>query len=349
MDARTVKRPRLVGLFGLSSNVSSETEYNKISGETEIRRIPAALTFGFLAYAGLADAQSEPILILTTYPATGSSSQATTIIAPKLQEYLGPEIEIDYGVGVQAGVAAPADERTIFVATIGNMALLPAISPSFGIDPLQDLRPVTRFTAVPDVLIARSGLGIDTLDELLEHTRAHPGELTYSHIAPRSIHRLEFAALLGELGMEITLDESVRSSAPAMAAIADGTVDLAITTSPYVSLLIESGAAVPLVVAHPQRIPLLPDVPTMLERGIAGMPSGSWGGLFAPAGSSEEFVAQIFEAAQYAMEDPAVIQAINDLGMEVWPSESPEDFEAFIQGEMTRLGGAADRYGMQLD
>ena len=78
-----------------------------------------------------------------------------------------------------------------------------------------------------------------------------------------------------------------------MAAIADGTVDLVITTSPYVSPLIESGAAVPLVVAHPQRIPLLPDVPTMLERGIDGMPSGSWGGLLAPAGAAERYGLQV--------------------------------------------------------
>lgn len=314
-----------------------------------MRTIVSTLGLGLLACSGLASAQSDPILILTTYPATGSSSQATTILAPKIEEYLGREVEIDYGVGVQAGVAAPADERTIFVSTIGNMALLPAISESFGIDPLGDLRPVTRMTAVPDVLIAHSGLGIDTLDELLDYTRAHPGELTYSHIAPRSIHRLEFAALLNSLGIDVTLDESLRGSAPAMAAIANGTVDLVITTSPYVSPLIDSGAAVPLVVAHPQQIPLLPGVPTMLERGVDGMPSGSWGGLFAPAGSSDEFVAQIFEAARFAMADPAVIEAINDLGMEVWPSESPEEFEEFIRGEMTRLGDAAERYGMQVE
>ena len=104
----------------------------------------AGLAFAGLACAGLAFAQSEPIRILTTYPATGSSSTATTIIAPKLQEFLGREVVIDYGVGPQAGVAAPADERTIFVSTIGNMAMLPAILASFGVDPLADLRPVTR-------------------------------------------------------------------------------------------------------------------------------------------------------------------------------------------------------------
>ena len=307
------------------------------------------LFLGLLAHAGLACAQSGPILILTTYPATGSSSTATTIIAPQLQEHLGREVVFDYGVGLQAGVDAPADDGTIFVSTIGNMAMLPAILDSFGVDPLADLRPVTRISAVPDVLIAHSGLGIDTLDELLEYAGAHPGELTYSHIAPRSIHRLEFAALLGELGIDVALDESVRGSAAAMEAVANGDVDLVITTSPYVSPLIRSGAAVPLVVVHPERIPLLPDVPTMLERGIDGMPSGSWGGFFAPAGSSDEFVRQIFEAARFAMSDPGVIGAIASHGMEVWPSESPEEFEQFIRDEMTRLGDAAERYGMQVE
>jgi len=312
-------------------------------------RLAKTIILGFLVWSGLAFAQSEPVLILTTYPATGSSSTATTIIAPKLEEHLGREVEFDYGVGLQAGVAAPADERTIFVSTIGNMAMLPAILDSFGVDPLADLRPVTRITAVPDVLIAHSGLGIDTLDELLEYTSANPGELTYSHIAPRSIHRLEFAALLGELGIDVTLDESDRGSAAAMEAVANGDVDLVITTSPYVSPLIQSGAAVPLVVVHPERIPMLPEVPTMLERGVDGMPSGSWGGFFAPAGSSDEFVQQMFEAARFAMSDPGVMEAIGAHGMEVWPSESPEEFEQFIRDEMTRLGDAAERYGMQVE
>ena len=314
-----------------------------------MHRLIPTVALGLVGYTGLATAQTESIVILTTYPATGSSSTATRIIAPQLQEYLGREIEIDYGVGLQAGVDAPADERTVFVSTIGNMAMLPAILDSFGVDPLDDLRPVTRITAVPDVLIAHAGLGIDTLDELLDYARAHPGELTYSHIAPRSIHRLEFAALLDGLGLDVTLDESVRGSAAAMAAVADGGVDLVITTSPYVSPLIQSGAAVPLVVVHPERIPMLPEVPTMLELGIDGMPSGSWGGFFAPVDSSDEFVQLIFEAARFAMSDPDVMQGINDHGMEVWPSESPEAFEQFIRDEMTRLGDAAERYGMQVE
>ena len=319
------------------------------SRTTNMNKLSALWTCIFLGFTGIGSAQTDPLVILTTYPATGSSSRATTILAPKLEEFLARDIQIKYDVGARGGAEAPANEQTIFVSTIGNMALLPAISESFGIDPLIDLRPVTRLTAVPDVLIARSGLSIGNLGELLDYTRRHPDALSYSYISPRSIHRVEFAALLNTLGINVRLDPSVRGSAAAMAAITDGTVDLTITTSPYVSPVIESGAAIPLVIAHPSRIPLFPGVPTMLEWEITDMPSGSWGGLFAPAGSSDEFVTEIFNAAQFAMQDPAVIQAINGLSMEVWPSESPQEFSKFIEEEMTRLGQVADKFGMQVD
>ncbi|NIW23861.1 MAG: tripartite tricarboxylate transporter substrate binding protein, partial [Gammaproteobacteria bacterium] len=88
---------------------------------------------------------------------------------------------------------------------------------------------------------------------------------------------------------------------------------------------------------------------TMNESGITGMPSGSWNGVFVPAGSSDEFAMQIFEAVSYALADPGVQQALSTLGMEAWPSESPEAFVAFIQAEQTRLGAAAGRYGIDFD
>ncbi len=110
-----------------------------------------------------------------------------------MAEYLGREVDIEYRVGVQAGVDAPANERTVFVSTIGNIALRPAIEESFGIDPLSDLRPVTRMTAVPDVLIVSARSSIDTLDELLAFTREHPAKLSYAHVAPTNSSSRSFA------------------------------------------------------------------------------------------------------------------------------------------------------------
>ena len=302
-----------------------------------------------LAYSALASAQGDPMQFLTTYQEVGSSSRTATIMTPKLEEYLKRPIELTYGAGARAALDLPPDGNTIFISTVGNMALLPAALPSFDLDPLTDLRPVTLLTATPDVLIANSGLGIDTLDELIAYASEHPGELTYSHIAPRSIHRIEFSALLAELGIDATPDLSIRGSAPAMEAVANGDIDLVITTSPYVAPLVDSGAAVALAVAHWERIPLLPGVPTMMESGVASVPNGSWAGLFVPAGTSDEDTMQVFEAVKFAMADPSVMQQIGDLGMVISLNDSPEDFAAYIESEGARLRQAVEKYQIDLE
>ncbi len=307
------------------------------------------LTCVFSAQAGIAMAQDGPIKFLTTYTAEGSSSRTATIMTPKLEEYFGLRVEIEYSAGLDAAIAAPNDGSTIFISTVGPMALHPNIVASSDFNPLRDLRPVTLLTATPDVLIANAGLGISTLDELIAYAREHPGELTYAYIAPRSIHRIEFAALLGELRIEARPDDSIRGPVASMDAVASGAVDLVITTSPYVAPLIENGSVVPLLVAHPTRIPLLPDVPTTVERGVTSVPHGSWAGLFTPAGTSDEQVAHIFAAVQHAMSDPAVVAQINDLGMEISLSESPQAFSAYIQAEGARLKATAEQFGIAFD
>jgi tripartite-type tricarboxylate transporter receptor subunit TctC len=286
---------------------------------------------------------------LTTYQAVGSSSRTATIITPKLEEYLGRSIQLEYGQGARAALDVPGDGNTIFVSTVGNMALLPAVISDFDLDPLTDMRPVTLLTETPDVLIVNSSLGIETLDELIAYSKANPGELSYSHIAPRSIHRVEFASLLSELGIDATPDESIRGSAPAMEAVAEGRVDLVITTSPYVAPLVDSGAATALAVAHHERIPLLSGVPTMAESGVTSVPHGSWAGLFVPAGTSDDDLEQVFAAVEFAMSDPDVARQISDLGMVVSLSDSPQGFSDFITAEGARLKSSVERYEIGIE
>ena len=304
---------------------------------------------GLLPHVSPSMAQEEGITLLTTYNETGFSSRTSAIMKPVLEAQLGQAIEIQYRAATQLAIDAPADGSTLFVSTIGNMALLPAISESFDVDPLSDLRPVTRLTYAPDVLIVHAGLGINTLDELIAYSKENPGTLSYSHISPRSIHRIEFAAVLHELGIDAQLDESTRGAIGAMDGVANGTIDLVITTSPYVTPMIDDGSVAPLAVAHPTRMPLYPDVPTLLERGVTSIPHGSWSGLFVPADTPENTVAQIFAAAQTAMGDATVIKQINATGMEISLNTSPDQFVADIEADMARLKQAANKYEITLD
>ena len=314
-----------------------------------VRTALVAVITALLLVGHSASAQDGPMTFLTTYQSVGSSSRTARIMTPKLEEYLGRSIELQYGQGARAALDVPGDGNTIFISTVGNMALLPAIIPDFDLDPLTDMRPVTLLTETPDVLIVKASLGINTLDDLIAYTAEHPGELSYSYIAPRSIHRVEFGSLFSELGIDATPDESIRGSVPAMDAMADGSIDLVITTSPYVAPLVESGAAIALAVAHHERIPLLPGVPTMMESGVPSIPHGSWAGLFVPAGTSDEDVAEVFAAVEFAMSDPEVANGIGELGMVIALSDSPEDFADFITAEGARLEAAVEQYDIGIE
>jgi tripartite-type tricarboxylate transporter receptor subunit TctC len=294
-------------------------------------------------------AQEEPMVFLTSHSAAGSSGVAAAIMAPRIEEYLGRPIEFRYNQGSSAAVGDAPDGNTMLMTTIGYMALHPVWRPNYELDPLTDLRAVTRLAVTPDILIVRSGLGIDTLDELIAYAAAADEPLSYFYIAPYSIHRVELAAIFSEFDIDnVALDASMRPGpVQALAAIEAGTLDLLVVTSPYVVPLLESGAANALIVIHRERTPIAPDVPTLLEQGVTTMPYGSWSGIFVPAGTSDEDTNLIFEAIKFAVADPAVEKQINALGMEVDLSESPEEFIGFLKSEAARLNIAVDKYGLR--
>jgi len=234
---------------------------------------------------------------------------------------------------------------TLFVGSVGNIALLPNILADYEVEPLEDFRAVTHLTVTPDVLIANAGLGVNTLEDLVAHANESTEPLSYSHIAQFSIHRMEFVEILNALGVDAVNDESIRGSARAMEAVANGSIDLAMTTAPYVAPLVESGSVVPLAVANETRLPAYPDVPTMTESGIP-IEHGSWAGAFVPAATSDADTEQMFRALQHALADENVVAKIAALGMVAAPSESPVAFAEYIAAETKRLAAVAEAYGI---
>jgi tripartite-type tricarboxylate transporter receptor subunit TctC len=296
---------------------------------------------------------AEPIHIISSFGEAGSSAKTIRILAPKIEAHFQRPVEIHYNeggkggdIGARMAANAPADQTTLFVGTVGNIALLPNVLSSYEINPAEDFRAVTHLTATPDVLIANSGLGVSTLDELVAYAMEKGEPLSYSHIAPLSIHRMEFVEILNELGIEAINDESIRGSARAMEAVANGSIDLAMTTAPYVAPMVADGSVVPLAVAHETRLPVYPDVPTMVESGIA-IEHGSWSGAFVPAAASAEEAQQMFEALETALNDAEVIAQLAELGMIAAPSASPEAFANYITEETARLGALAEAHNIR--
>ena len=135
----------------------------------------------------------------------------------------------------------------------------------------------------------------------------------------------------------------------AIEAIGNDELDLLVITSRYTVPMVEEGAAIPVAVIHPTRVPLYPDVPTLLEKGVTTMPNGSWAGIFVPPGTSDEDVQHVYDAVKYAVSDDSIVKQINDLGMEVVLSESPDDFTQYLLSESARLKIAVDKYQITTD
>ena len=320
--------------------------------------IPPIMTFALFLAACNGQVEdevvvAEPIHIISSFGEAGSSGKTIRILAPKIEAFYQRPVEIHYNqggrggdVGARTAANAPADQTTLFVGTVGNIALLPNVLSTYDVNPAEDFRAITHLTETPDVLIAHSGLGVSTLEELVAYANEQGEPLSYSHIAPLSIHRMEFVEILNALDIAAINDESIRGSAGAMEAVANGSVDLAMTTAPYVAALVADGSVVPLAVAHKTRLPVYPDVPTMKESGIP-IEHGSWSGAFVPAAATAEEAEQMFRALESALNDDEVIAQLAELGMIAAPSASPEAFTRYIAEETARLGAVAEAFNIR--
>ena len=304
-----------------------------------------------MIWASLSLTQEAPMVFLTSHAETGSSATTAKIMQQKLEEYLGRSVEYQFQQGTYAGVGVPPDGNTMIMSVSGVMALMPALVEDYDLDPFADLRPITRVTLTPDLFIVRASLKVDSIEELVDYAAASEKPLSYFHIAPQSIHRVEMESIFHEFGIDnVVLDESYgRGPAAALEAIKEGTLDMMSLTSPHVVPLLENGQAKVLAVFNPRRSSIAPDAPTLYELGITTMEYGSWAGIYVPAGTSDENANRVFDAVKFTLQDPEVVEQINNIGLEIGLSESPDEFVEFIQSETARFQTAVDKYEITLD
>ena len=286
----------------------------------------------------------KPIRIILPFGPPGFSSRVGFSVAPHMAEFLGQEIIFEHITGGQGGsngpraaAAADPDGYSLFMGTIGNIALLPNILPDYGVDPAKDFTPIIKLADTPNILIAHPSLGAVTLDDVVAAAKANPGAVKFHGINERSIHMLEFKSLIAETDINLSEVRPESGSEGAIEAILNGDIDLTITTGPRLLESIRGGDVVAIGAICPIRIGVYPDMATMAELGLKTIGNGSWMGLFAPSGVPGEIVQQLYEAARHASEQPDVIDALNEQAAAINISASPADALAFVEGETERL------------
>lgn len=323
-----------------------------------LARVLATLAAGAFCAAALAqgptaDFPKQPIHIVVTFPPGGSADGVVRMLLPRLSEKLGQPVIIDNrpGAGGNVGLSlvakAPADGYTIGVGAAGALSANSSLYAQMPFDPLKDFKPVTMLAAIPFVIVGNPALPARTQKELVALAKAQPGKLAIGHGGNGTAMHLS-AALFAQMADVKFVEVPYKGSGPAALDVLGNNVPLAVVDLPSALQHIKAGKMVAYAVTSPQRLPQLPDVPTVSEAGLTGYDSTGWFGVVAPAGTPQPIVDRLNAEITAALKDPEIVTKMRNLGVEPTPSTA-DAFASYIRSETAKWGKVIQQAHIKLN
>ncbi len=272
----------------------------------------------------------------------GASDFVGRIMQPRLSELLGQQIVVENrtgasgNIGLEAAAKSPPDGYTTFLGNIGTVAVNPAVFRNLQINPLTDFLAVTQVVDVPSVLVVNPQLQAKSVKELIAIAKAYPGKLNYGSPGSGSANRLEMELLRMAEGLDMVHVPYKGGAGPAVAGLMGGETHVMFTTAASAIGQVRGGKLRLLAVTSAARMEQTPDAPTMAESGYPDFVTGSWQGVFVPAGTPKEVVDRLFKAVIQSLSTREVADRLAHGGAEVVTSPSPADFAAFVAAETKR-------------
>jgi tripartite-type tricarboxylate transporter receptor subunit TctC len=290
----------------------------------------------------------KPVRIVVGYPPGGASDIVARIVAQELSRLNGQQFVVENkpGVGGMLGMSmvakSPADGYTLALGVSGTLTTGPHLQKTRLYDPLTDFAPIGMVAKAPMVLLAGPSFKFDSVNALVREARARPGELMFASGA--QAFELALQLLRTKANVEIG-SVPYPGGAQASIDVMAGRVPLMADTIGAQQENIRTGKLRALAVLDSKRSPLFPDVPTMIEAGVAGYEALGWTSLLAPRGTPEAIVTKLNQQLQQVMADPEIRQKLLTVGFEPWGG-SPKDLERTIQLEYAKWGEVVKASGM---
>ncbi len=307
-----------------------------------IKWMQAAIATALAWGCGLAAAEypERPIRIVVPSPAGDGSDVLARALSKAMGESMGQAFVIDNkpgaggSIGAQQVARAAPDGYTLFLANASSHGVTPGLYPSLPYDSVADFAPVALIATAPNLLVVRADAGMVSYADYARQARQQPGKLTIASAGSGSLSHLSAELLRASAGLDL-LHVPYKGAAPALTDIMGGQVMSLIINIPSVLPHIANKRMVPLAVTSARRAAALPDVPTLIESGVAGYDTVAWFGLLAPARTPPEVVQKLHEQLQQALRQPEVRDTLTRLGAE--PSGAgPREFGPFIRSEMAK-------------
>ena len=280
---------------------------------------------------------TRPIRLVVPFAPGGPSDLITRIVAEHVGGPLGQPMMVENVAGSGGSVGAnetarsPADGYSLGVATVSTTAANPAIDPAIGYDPLIDFTPIVNMAATPYVIAVHPGFPARDFKGFLAELKRNPGKYSFASAGNgTSIHLLMelFKHLTGTFVTHIPY----RGSGPAMKDTVAGQVPIILDGLPTALPFLKDGRLVPIVVGAPNRLAVLPAVPTFREVGLERMNRTGYYGLYGPKGLPRPVVDKVNSAVRRTLDEAVVRRRIEDIGAFV-VGGTPEQFAEQIRAE----------------
>jgi tripartite-type tricarboxylate transporter receptor subunit TctC len=301
--------------------------------------------------AGLAQTfPSRTIRILVPSVAGSSPDIRARQIAPKLSEAFGQPVIVENRPGANGLIAAreaakaPADGHTLFLALINN-AVGDLLATETCCRLGQELIPVSRFSMTPLIAVVHPGVPARTFAEYLEQAKAKPEGFTYAMHGPGSVSQLAGEMLKLERGVRL-LEVPYKGVNSEIPDLQGGQLSTAFLVPQVVLAAIRGGKLRALAVLGPERLPILPDVPSVKELGLPQLEAMAWNGIFVPAGTPTNVVQALHRELVKAYTAPDVREQLRNGGAYA-AADTPEEFGAFVRAEKEKWGRVIREAGIK--
>ena len=320
----------------------------------------AAVAAGALAATGLVVAApvlaqawpAKPVRIIVAFPPGGISDFAARAIAPGLTEALRQTVVVENrggaagAIGTEVVAKSAPDGHTLLAHTV-TFTVGPHMTASPPADPLRDVMAVTQIIDAPNILVVTPSMTVRSVKELVALAAKRRGELSFASSGYGSGTHLsgELFKLLAKIDM---IHIAYQGGGPAVADLLGGHVPTMFSTLPSVTSHVAAGRLRALAVTGARRFPSVPEVPTMIEAGVAGYSFSGWSGIFAPIGTPREIAVRFAEETARVLRAPGFRDKLLIQGADAVGS-TPDEFAAFVRSEYARWGQLVRQSGIKAE